>query len=163
MPYEWTIPPPDGTTASLTLWPYRSLPKRGFVAFIGITAAMVTMPLLAVIGSPVLWGLLPFIAAAIGGIWWAIQRSYRDGSVLEKLTLWPDRITLLRTNPRGPSQSWEANPHWVRVELHPKGGPVDHYLTLTGGPRPVEIGAFLSVDERRALYGELSDCLRCVG
>ena len=163
MPYEWTIPPPDGTTASLALWPYRSLPKRGFVIFIAITVAMVALPLLAVIGSPVLWGLLPFIAVAIGGVWWAIQRSYRDGSVLEELTLWPDRITLVRDNPRGPRQSWEANPHWVRVELHPKGGPVDNYLTLTGGSRPVEIGAFLSVEERRALFGELSDCLRRAG
>jgi hypothetical protein len=44
-----------------------------------------------------------------------------------------------------------------------KGGPVDNYLTLKGGSRPVEIGAFLSVAERRALFGELSDCLRRVG
>ena len=38
MPYEW-LPPRDGETR-LHLWPYRSLPRRGFVWFIGGTAAL---------------------------------------------------------------------------------------------------------------------------
>jgi uncharacterized membrane protein len=46
--------------------------------------------------------------------------------------------------------------------MHPKGGPVEHYVTLKGAGREVEIGAFLSVDERKALFGELADCLRAV-
>ena len=44
--------------------------------------------------------------------------------------------------------------------MHEKGGPVPHYVTLSGKGREVEIGAFLSEDERKALYGELSDALR---
>jgi uncharacterized membrane protein len=34
-------------------------------------------------------------------------------------------------------------------------GPVPHYVTLQGAGREVEIGAFLSEDERCALYDEL--------
>jgi uncharacterized membrane protein len=34
---------------------------------------------------------------------------------------------------------------------------VPNYVTLSGAGREVEIGAFLSEDERKALYGELSD------
>ncbi|QQA42053.1 DUF2244 domain-containing protein [Pelagovum pacificum] len=157
MPYEWTSPPgaTDAPRAELQLWPYRSLPRRGMVIFIGITVALVSLPLLAVVGSPVLWGLLPFIVAAIAGLWWAIERSYSDGSVLETLLVWPDRVTLTRRNPRGPRQDWEANPYWVEVCLHEDGGPVETYITLRGAGREVEIGAFLTPEERKALYPEL--------
>jgi len=173
MPYEWLtqIQAPDDSgacsdsaedalTTCLHLWPYRSLPRRGFVWFIGGTALLLGVPLLAVLGSPVLWGLLPFLLLAIAAIWYALHRSYRDGEIVEELTLTPDRIILTRHGPRGRRQDWQANTHWVRVELHPKGGPVPNYLTLHGGDRLVEIGAFLSEDERLALAGELNTALR---
>ncbi|SMY09200.1 DUF2244 domain-containing protein [Flavimaricola marinus] len=157
MPYEW-LPPSTtgGAQAELHLWPYRSLPKKGFVTFFGVTFGMVSLPLLAVVGSPILWGLLPFVAVVLGGAWWALQRNYRDGSILEELRFWDDKLTLTRHNPRAPRQDWEANPHWVRVHDYGQEGRIEHYLTLKGGPREVEIGAFLSVDERRALLEEIT-------
>ncbi len=157
MPYEW-LPPRDGESR-LHLWPYRSLPRRGFVWFIGGTAALLLLPLIAVLGSPVLWGLLPFLLGAVAAIWWALGRSYRDGEIVEDLCLGPDRMTLDRHGPRGAHHRWEANPYWVSLHLHPKGGPVPNYLTLRGGPREVELGAFLSEEERVALKGELETAL----
>lgn len=156
MPYEWLPSTDDSPEARLHLWPYRSLPRRGFVWFIGGTAVLLLVPLLAVLGSPVLWGLLPFLLLALWAIWFALNRSYRDAEIVEDLTLWPDRMTLVRHGPRGQRRDWEANPYWVRVELHPTGGPVPHYLTLQGGPREVEIGAFLSEEERVDLARELA-------
>ena len=163
MPYEWIEPnlaKPDPPTAELHVWPFRSLPRRGQVVFIGATAALVVIPLIAVIGSPVLWGLLPFILAALAAVWWAIERSYKDGAVLETLCIWPERITLSRQNPRGADQTWESNPYWTELSLHPKEGPVEDYLTLKGAGRTVELGAFLAPEERQALHKELSDRLR---
>ncbi|RID93690.1 DUF2244 domain-containing protein [Gemmobacter lutimaris] len=160
MPYEWLPPSPEGER--LHLWPYRSLPRRGFVWFVGATAALIAVPLIGVIGSPVLWALLPFLIAAIAAIWWALERSYRDAEIVEDLMLAADRMTLTRHGPRGRHQSWEANPHWVRVERHETGGPVPQYLTLRGGPRPVEIGAFLTPEERLTLEHELRQHLRAL-
>ncbi|MBO6852974.1 MAG: DUF2244 domain-containing protein [Marivivens sp.] len=167
MPYEWTPAPPplhkrdepDAPLASLHLWPYRSLPKRGFVLFIGTTAAMIALPLIAVLGSPVLWGLLPFVAIAIAGVWWGLGRSYHDGALVEELTLWPEKIEITRHNPRGPEQNWSANPYWVRVNRYPTNGRIEDYLTLSGDGREVELGAFLTAGERRTLYGELNEAL----
>ena len=122
----------SGPACRLTLWPYRSLPKRGFVIFIAITATMLLVPLLGVLGSPVLWMLLPFMAGAIAVIWIALQRSYRDGEVLEELTLTRDRITLTHQKRGADVQYWEANPYWVRITLHPGDLPVPRYLTLNG-------------------------------
>jgi uncharacterized membrane protein len=151
MPYKWTSDP-HPPAASLRLWPYRSLPKTGFVWFIGATALLLTLPLISQLGTPGLWVLLPFLLAAIAGIWIALQHSYRTGAVTEELTLTRDLITLHRHTPRRPDQSWQANPHWVRPALHPTGGPVPQYLTLSGNGREVELGAFLTPEERQELH-----------
>lgn len=157
MPYRWSAESGAGQTETLILWPYRSLPRRGFAAFLLATFALICIPLFAVLGTVVLWGLLPFILAAVAALWWGLERSYRDGELREELTLTPERAHLVRTDPRGRRQEWECNAYWVRVEMHVKGGPVPFYVTLKGAGREVEIGAFLSEDERRALYGELTD------
>lgn len=158
MPYEWLPPSPEGER--LHLWPYRSLPRRGFVWFVGGTAALITLPLFAVLGTGVLWGLLPFLVLAIAALWWGLQKSYRDGEILEDLEIAAAHMRLVRQGPGRRVQSWEANPYWVRVTRHAHGGPVPHYLTLSGGPREVEIGAFLTPDERLRLEGELRARLR---
>lgn len=153
MPYEWTNAP-EGT-AELHLWPYRSLPRRGMVWFLGLTAAMLGLPALVLIGSPVLWGLLPFLLGAVWAIWAALNRSFRDGEIVEVLRLSPDTAQLTRHGPRGRRADWQANPHWVQVTLHPSGGPVPQYLTLRGAGREVELGAFLTEAERVSLEHEL--------
>lgn len=157
MPYQYLSDTPAKT--HLHLWPHRSLPRTGFVWFIGGTALLIAVPMLSVLGSPVLWGVLPFAVIAITGVWLALRRSYADGQILEDLTLTPARVTLTRHGPRGRRQAWEANPHWVRVALHPRGGPVPNYITLQGGPREVELGAFLTEPERIALRDEVQAAL----
>lgn len=157
MPYEWH---PADTPESLTLWPYRSLPRRGFVWFIGGTAALLALPLLAVLGSPILWALLPFLLGAVAAIWFALEKSYRDGGIVETLTLTGDLVSLTRSGPKGRQQSWQANTHWVQVSLYPTGGPVPDYLTLRGAGREVELGAFLTPEERKTLASELRQRLR---
>jgi uncharacterized membrane protein len=153
MPYEWL--PPDGDNQRLHLWPHRSLDQRGFVWFIGVTAVAIATPLGEILGSPVLWGLLPFLLATIWAIWFALRKNGRDRDIVEDLRLSPNRITLVRHGPNGKRQEWEANPYWLRLTLHPTGGPVPNYLTLKGDGREVELGAFLSEDERVALKDDL--------
>ena len=158
MPYQWLPPAPDGAL-ELRLWPHRSLTRRGFAGFIGVTALLIALPLIGLIGKPVLWGVLPFLVVAVAGIWVALRKSERDREIIEVLTLAQSRATLVRTGPGRQTQSWEANPHWVQTILHPTGGPVPNYLTLRGAPREVELGAFLTEDERIALCGDLSSRL----
>ena len=161
MPYEWTQPTdaPNPPLHQLSLWPYRSLPRRGFVWFIGLTVALISIPLLALLGTKYLWFMLPFLAAAVGAVWYFIERSYKDGMILETLAIWPDRMELTRQNPRGKPQQWSANPYWVTVHMHLNDGPVENYITMRGGEREVELGAFLSAQEREILLTELQTVL----
>lgn len=153
MPYRWL--PPSGPETRLHLWPHRALTPRGFAGFVGITAALMAVPLVPLLGTPALWGVLAFAALVMAGVWTALRRSDADRRITEDLTLSPARITLVRHGPRGQRQAWEANPHWVRVVLHRSAGPVPNYVTLQGGPREVEVGAFLAEPERLRLHGEL--------
>jgi uncharacterized membrane protein len=157
MPYSWDTP----DRRRLTLWPHRSLTPGGFAAFFGITFLLLMVPVLLNLGSPVLWMLLPFVLGALALTWALVRRNGRDrGAILEVLTVTSDAAELVRTDPGGGRRNWKANPYWVRVQLWPTGGPVENYLTLKGGDREVEIGAFLSPDERIALKPELEDALR---
>ncbi|NOD33790.1 MULTISPECIES: DUF2244 domain-containing protein [unclassified Ruegeria] len=158
MPYTWNQT--SETEQELRLWPHNSLPPRG--AFITILSVFMfgLIPLLAMLGSVVLWGLLPFLLITVFGLWLAIQTNYRARSVFEVLTLSDTQAHLVHYTPGKDQQEWSCNRFWARTEMHEKGGPVPHYVTLVGDGREVEIGSFLSEDERITLYDELSTRLR---
>lgn len=166
MPYDWIRSPTPERPASgdvtqeLRLWPYQSLSRRGQAAFILGTFALSLLPLLISLGTPVLWGLLPFAMLTLAGLWTALERSRRDAGILEVLTLSPDRARLVRHDPHGTLRQWECNRYWASPALYIQGGPIPHYVTLKGAGREVEIGAFLSERERKTLYGDLLRALQ---
>lgn len=114
-----------------------------------------SLPLYWLIGTSVFWGLLPFVLAAVAALYYALRRNARDRQILEVLTLTPKQARLVRRNPNGAQQEWQANTYWVTVEMHQTGGPVPFYVTLKGEAREVEIGAFLTEVERKQLFDEL--------
>ena len=156
MPYEWKDTAPDDTGAvsyQLRLWPYQSLPPKGFVWFIGLTAGFMALPVVAMLGTAVLWGLLPFVLLVIGGVWYAIQHSFRRGQTAEELLLNRRTAQVIRRDPGGGLREWTTNSYWLRPIL--RRGPVESYLTLTDGKREIELGTFLTPQERRHLHDDL--------
>lgn len=147
-PPKWTV----------TLWPHRSLSTSGFRWVLGFTAAALAIPLIPFLGTPIAWGLLPFLIAALLALYISIKASYHTGRMQEDLRLWDDLITLERTEPTGKVRRWHANPYWTTVHLH-ENAKLESYLTLKGNGREVELGSFLSPEERVALHAELKDAL----
>lgn len=155
MPYKIdTIPP--SPFQIMTLWAHSSLPVKGFAWTIWMTFILISFPLFMVLGTIVFWGLLPFLMLTVAALWWAIARNYKDRSIQETLRLEGDTLNLERINPKGDIQTWACNVYWVRANMHVTGGPVPHYVTLSGNGREVEIGAFLTEDERKTLFQELN-------
>ena len=160
MPYKVTIDEeapasPGAFLYQVELWPHQSLTGTGFVWIIGGTFVMAMLPLFALLGTVVLWGILPFAMISVAALWWSLNRSWRDRDILETFTLTPEAATLTRKQPDGTVLDWQANPYWVRVRRQDRVNRIADYLTLEGGPRKVEIGSFLTPEERRRLETEL--------
>ncbi|MEL6609163.1 MAG: DUF2244 domain-containing protein [Pseudomonadota bacterium] len=152
MPYTWTD---NDTHIDLHLEPHQSLTPRGFVWFMGATCALISLPLFSLLGTATLWALLPFLAVAVGLQWGFLNRNKRDRSVHEHLRIDATTTELVRHNPRAADQSWDCNTYWVQVNMHDTNPRIPHYVTLTGNGREVELGAFLTEEERMSLKDEL--------
>jgi uncharacterized membrane protein len=148
----------DRPIYDVTLWPNQSLTRRGHRMAMGTAAAGLSLPLFAVAGTPVFWGLAPFLLLAFGALWLAIRRNGRHLRIQERLTLWRDEVRVERREPNGRLLRWQAEPLRVRLRLH-KDGKVEDYLTLAGGAREIELGAFLAPEERVALATEIEAAL----
>jgi uncharacterized membrane protein len=96
---------------------------------------------------------------ALFGVKFALDRNRAQSQVLEVLTLGPEDATLVRRDRNG-ERLWSCNRYWAKVTLHRHEGPVPNYVTLKGEGREVEIGAFLSEDERKALFDDLKNALQ---
>ena len=157
MPYHWTETQDSQT---LTLWPHRSLPIRGFVGVFGSIFILAMRPLFGLIGTSLLWGMLPFVLITLTGLYFAFMHTYRTGDAREVLVIGSEETTLKHTPHKGPALDWSCNTYWTRAHIYPRGGPVPYYITLKGNGREAELGRFLSEDERKALIGELADALK---
>ena len=139
----------------MLLKPHESLPARGMAAFVLATFTLILLPAFTLLGTPLLWIMLPFLLLAVWAIYFALQRNHKQLQITEALTLTEDTAQLVRTNPNHDTQTWECNRYWAHVAKYDNQGPVPHYVTLKGKGREVEIGAFLSEEERLALYDDL--------
>ena len=145
--------------AIIELWPYNSLKPKGFAVFLWATFTLIALPLFNALGTKVFWGLFPFLFLTLMGIWLALRKSLRDRQILEQLTLYKDELILIRQDPTGEQKEWVCSPYWSKLRMYDKEGPVANYITLSGNGREVELGSFLSENERKELFSDLSRLL----
>lgn len=124
----------------------------------GISAGFLILPLLSIGGTTVFWGLIPFLLLAYWGIWFAIRRNGRNLILSETLSIWRDEVRVERREANGQVRRWMAEPIQVRIQVH-KDGQIEDYLTLAGSGRIIELGAFLSPEERVSLSDEIERAL----
>lgn len=148
----------DPPLYAVALWPHRSMTRAGFRGFLAALAGGLAIPLLAVWGTPVAWFLAPFLLGALALVWSLVRVNDRARRLTEELRLWPDEIAVERREPGGRVLRWRANPYWVRLALTDTPR-TPRYLTLSGGGRTIELGAFLTPQEREALAASLGDAL----
>ena len=153
---------PDRSDAPLyvvTLWPNRSLTPRARRNVLVLVALGLAMPMLPALGTPVFWGLLPFEIVAWLALWVSFRRSDADARLSEDLAIWPDEMRVERHEPSGLVLRWTADPYWVRLTVH-ENAKIEKYITLKGGGREIELGAFLSPGERVELANEIETAIR---
>ena len=71
---------------------------------------MLALPLIGVLGTPVLWGLIPFAGLALWGCGMPSTQRARTQTLREELRLTRDTIEITRTNPRQPDTALASQP-----------------------------------------------------
>ena len=153
-PFERT----DKPIYHVTLWPNRSLNAVGFrntmiLVIVGLGIAVIPLIIITASLFMLLFAIIP-----VAMLYFFFMRNYRDGRLTEELRIYPNVIAVERREPSGKTHRWHANPYWVKVKLQDEH--VEHYLTLEGNQRTIELGAFLSPEERLTLKAEIDDALR---
>jgi uncharacterized membrane protein len=154
-PYDPTMSEPTPQPLfDAVLYPHRSLSPRGFAILMAACAGLPSLVGLwfATHGA---WPVLPFFGCEIVLIWWAFHANNRDARSFETVRLTPEELTVERVRPSGHRSAHRfAPPHWLRIELasRPDGG---NTLRLASHGRSIEVGRFLTPEERREFAGEL--------
>lgn len=139
--------------------PPRSLSARGMRWFclLAVPAAGIPAVLFALLGA---WPVLGFagleLAVVLGLL--AAHRRWTARQV-EVVVLTPDRLRVLAADGRGGRQEVAFEPYWARLELDDRAG-TSPALRLRARGRSVEIGRFLSAEEKAALGSALGSALR---
>lgn len=151
----------------LTIWPHRSLERRGFFVvpalFAGgavfISLMMFWAPGALRKGGMILLATAPFFLIVLGGIVFALRRNDRDRArQYERLAVYKDLLRLERMDARGRRSFWEAP--LERVRFSTREEPIRGLLlTLRAGDSETSLGDFLAPSERPALAEAVRDLI----
>jgi uncharacterized membrane protein len=136
------------------LQPHRSLSPTGFLVLmlaVGLVSFIAGVAFL-MMGA---WPVFGFFGLDVALIYLAFRLNYRSGRLVEVVVIADGVLTLTRVHPSGRRESFDFNPHWVRVALREApAGPLD--LRLASHGRELTFGRFLTEDQKR----EFADTLR---
>lgn len=153
----------DRPVYAAEIWPNQSMSRPIYRLVLGVAGVGLAIPLAPLLGTLLFWGLFPFIALAFWGLWYAFRRNGRNLQISEQVWIWRDEMRVERREPSGRILRWQADPMKVRITIHADAH-IESYLTLGGGGREIELGAFLAPEERLTLATEieagLTDALR---
>lgn len=130
-----------------TLTPNRSLGRRGFRLVIATTAVLASIPGM-VFFSLGAWPIVGFLGLDVLAVWWALGASVKDGRRYEQVTLWADQLELRQVSAAGKEQLLRFNPHAVKLVIDRDINERTTALHLRTADRDIEIGGFLSPDDK---------------
>jgi len=149
------LQPTKGIIFSASLTPNRSLSRFGFwVLFIGLSlSALVVGISFMQMGA---WPVLGFCGLEILLLYIAFHLNYISGQKSEEVELTENILEVRKISPLGHVLHWRFEPTWLRVKIDE---PLRHdsKLHLASHGRSLEIGAFLTPEERL----QLARALRC--
>ena len=143
----------------MRLSPNRSLDTYGTKVVSGIIACGFLLPILPFIGSPIGTTLTIFSGLAFYLFLTLLQKSFQQGNTFEEILISKHKIIVVHKEKNKEQRTWEGNPYWTRVNVDLHNPKLKNYLTLAGKGRHIELGAFLSPDERIELRDKIQNAL----
>ena len=143
---------------SAVLHPHSSLGPNGFLA---LMAALCVISFGAgaafmLIGA---WPVFGFFGLDIVLIYIAFRVSYYRARMYETVRLTENKLAVEKVDPKGRTQRWEFQPYWLRVAIK-NSSRSGAMLTLSSHGKTLEIGTFLTPEEKRDMARALEVELR---
>jgi uncharacterized membrane protein len=135
-----------------------SLEAGGLVNLIAALAA-VTLCLAGVIAWQGYWPVLAIAVVQVVLVAWVFVRVWERSWVVELIEIHPDRIKVMRQRHRK-QRRYEFETAWAVVELRqPEIAWYSPRLTLRSGTKSLELGGFLTSEEKRQLGEHLKTAI----
>ena len=143
----------------MRLAPNRSLDSYGTKIVFLVIACGFLLPIIPFIGSPIGTTLTIFSGLTFYLFLIMLQRNFQEANTFEEIFISKRKITVVHQEKNKEKIIWEGNPYWTRVTLDINNPKLKNYLTLVGKGRHIELGAFLSPDERIELKDKIQNAL----
>ena len=144
---------------TMTIWPYRSLSRRGFAMVmmaLGLLAFTIGLGFF-LMGA---WPVVGFLGLELLVVWIAFKMNYRAARRRQHLTATSQHLTIENVSPTGDTQTTEMPTAWAQVELTPRDEPEmrarqRQKVIVRSHGRTTEIGGFLHPVETPKLAREV--------
>ena len=151
--------PNDSIFLNIRLVPNRSLDSYGTKVVFGVIACGFLFPIIPFIGSPIGTTLTIFSGLTFYLFLTLLQKNFQQASTFEEILILKNKIKVVHQEKNKEQITWECNPYWTKVHLDIKNPKLKNYLTLAGKGRHIELGAFLSPNERLELRDKIQNAL----
>ena len=149
----------EAPSIKIRLAPNRSLDSHGTKVVFAVVACGFLLPIIPFIGSPIGTTLTIFSGLTFYLFLTLLQRNFQQGSTFEEILISKNKIIVVHQEKNKEQMTWECNPYWTKVHLDINNPKLKNYLTLAGKGRRIELGAFLSPDERLELRDKIQKAL----
>ena len=149
----------EATILRMRMAPNRSLDANGTKVVFGMIACGFLLPIIPFIGSPIGTTLTIFSGLTFYLFLTLLQKNFQQGNTFEEVLILKSKIIVVHKEKNKEKKTWECNPYWTRVHVDFNNPKLKNYLTLTGNGRHIELGAFLSPDERIELRDKIQNAL----
>ncbi len=149
----------EPTFLRMRMFPNRSLDTNGTKVVSGIIACGFLLPIIPFIGSPIGTALTIFSGLTFYLFLTLLQKNFQQGTTFEEILISKHKIIVVHKEKSKEQKTWEGNPYWTRVNIDVYNPKLKNYLTLAGNGRHIELGAFLSPDERIELRDKIQNAL----
>ncbi len=149
----------EPTFLRMRLSPNRSLDAHGTKIVFLVIACGFLFPIVPFIGSPIGTTLTIFSGLTFYLFLIMLQKNFQEGSTFEEISISKSKVIVVHQGKNKEQKIWEGNPYWTRVTLDINNPKLKNYLTLAGKGRYIELGAFLSPEERIELRDKIQNAL----
>ena len=149
----------EPTFLRMRLIPNRSLDVNGTKVVFGVIACGFLLPIIPFIGSPIGTTLTIFSGMTFYLFLTLLQKNFQQGNTFEEILISKSKIIVVHQEENKAQKTWEGNPYWTKVNVDTHNPKLKNYLTLAGAGKHIELGAFLSPDERIELPDKIQIAL----